>query len=105
MAGGYDHDHETDRVRAALCQHHNATLGASGDTPTSLRTIADWLESADMGFSYSDAVTALKRVSNRRRYDAFTSEQRRAAHYDEYTKQREYYVEYARQRRIKLLLI
>ena len=54
MAAGYDHDHETDQVRAALCVHHNTTLRAVGDTSESLRTLAAWLESADLGFTFSE---------------------------------------------------
>ena len=64
MANGYDHDHETGRVRSALCSHHNAVLRSAGDTSVSLRTVADWLENADMGFSYNEAYLARKRVAN-----------------------------------------
>ena len=103
MAGGYDHDHETDRVRAALCQHHNATLGASGDTPESLRTVADWLESANMGFTYVDAQRSMRRVSNRR-WQADHPDRVRAHHAKTYADNREYCIEYARQRRIRMAI-
>ena len=55
MANGYDHDHETDQVRAALCAQHNVWLSVGGDTAASLRAIATWLENADLGFTYSEA--------------------------------------------------
>ena len=52
QAHGYDHDHNTDIVRFALCQHHNSILGQIGDLPATLRALADWLECADKGFTY-----------------------------------------------------
>ena len=69
-AAGYDHDHDTDRVRAALCAHHNSTLRSVGDTPSSLRAVADWLESTDMGFTYTEWTR-----ENRLRYDIDHREQ------------------------------
>jgi len=57
-ANGFDHDHLTDIVRAALCSHHNAMLADAGDQPTSLRKLADWLECANLGFLYSEHVWA-----------------------------------------------
>jgi hypothetical protein len=54
MANGYDHDHTTGRVRAALCAVHNNVLEACGDQASTLRAVADWLECADMGFEYID---------------------------------------------------
>jgi len=54
MAEVYDHDHDTDTVRAALCGYHNRTLAACGDSPAVLHQLAAWLEDADLGFTYSD---------------------------------------------------
>jgi hypothetical protein len=54
MAAGYDHDHETDVVRLALCAHHNSTIKSCGDTASTLRQLADVIESADMGFTYTE---------------------------------------------------
>jgi cytochrome P450 len=73
MAAGYDHDHQTDRVRAALCDSHNTGLGFVGDAPASLRAVADWLETADLGFDYID----WKRAQDRR-YGASHVEENRA---------------------------
>ena len=58
MANGWDHNHETDQVRAPLCRLHNTAIGALGDTPDALRAAADWLEEADMGFTYTEALSA-----------------------------------------------
>jgi hypothetical protein len=58
MAVGWDHDHDTQQVRASLCRVHNSAIGALGDSPASLRAVADWLESADMGFTYPAAMRA-----------------------------------------------
>jgi hypothetical protein len=62
MAAGYDHDHLTNVVRAAMCKKHNATLATCGDQAATLRTLADWLERADMGFTYTEAKATAQRV-------------------------------------------
>ena len=74
MAYGYDHDYTTDQVRSPLCRHHNAWLAAGGDTAASLRTVAAWLENADMGFTYTAATAALTA-----QWDRAHPEQKRAA--------------------------
>ena len=53
MASGYDHDHDTDIVRAALCTQHNRTLAEVGDQADMIRELADWVDGADLGFTYS----------------------------------------------------
>ena len=70
MAQGYDHDHETDIVRAALCTKHNSSLGGVGDSPASLRVVADWLEGANKGFTFSEATRARKVPTNAKWYAA-----------------------------------
>ena len=76
MADGYDHDHETDQVRAPLCNRHNSALGLSGDTPSALREVADWLENADMGFTYTEATRAKHRAHYDRHRDEILEWQR-----------------------------
>lgn len=44
-----DHDHETDRVRALLCDHCNLALGLYDDNPTLLRRAASYLEAHRCG--------------------------------------------------------
>ena len=69
MAQCYDHDKLTNIVRAALCDRHNQTLGMCGDQPASLRQVADWLESASLGFLYIDVQRARKRDHYHRNID------------------------------------
>jgi len=64
MSHGYDHDHLTDIVRAALCSHHNNMLKSAGDQPASLRKLADWLENANLGFLFTDYTTARIKYNN-----------------------------------------
>ena len=40
-----DHCHDTQKVRAALCQNCNLALGHAKDSPDLLRKMADYLES------------------------------------------------------------
>jgi hypothetical protein len=67
MAHGYDHDHDTDQVRAPLCKHHNVVLRDVGDTAASLRAVADWIETASMGFTYHEATLQRKNLFQRDR--------------------------------------
>lgn len=39
-----DHNHETGKPRALLCQHCNSALGFASDSPELLRAMADYLE-------------------------------------------------------------
>lgn len=39
-----DHDHKTNKVRGALCNTHNTTLGKFGEDPDMLRKAIRWLE-------------------------------------------------------------
>lgn len=41
-----DHDHETNYYRGPLCIRHNLTLGALGDSPKTLKLVAEVLEAA-----------------------------------------------------------
>lgn len=40
-----DHDHITGKIRGILCSHCNHALGGALDNPTTLRTLADYIES------------------------------------------------------------
>lgn len=68
MADGYDHNQQTGIVRAPLCRTHNVTLGFCGDQSTSLRKLADWLEIANMGFTYDTWTRERDRVYQNQRY-------------------------------------
>ena len=39
-----DHDHETGKVRGALCRKHNAAIGLLSDSPVLVRAALAWLE-------------------------------------------------------------
>ena len=68
LANGYDHDKQTDIVRAALCTYHNVALGHCGDQAYTLRKIADWLENASLGFTYREYIRAYEREKSSHRY-------------------------------------
>jgi hypothetical protein len=67
---------------------HNSGLGHVGDTPQALRAVADWLEQADLGFTFAEWIRQQSRLNNRR-------------YYTDKPGYREYSVEYQRQRRIR----
>lgn len=106
MAYGYDHNHDTDVVRAALCGKHNAALGTCGDQPESLRVLASWLETANMGFTYGEYRKELKTALKVRRMSvpelvAHDREANRAYHAHKYATDSAYRERAKERRRIK----
>ena len=78
MASAYDHDHDTDIVRAALCVRHNWVIGLCGDQWDTMQTVVDWLQCANLGFVYSEWTRQRKRVA-KRKYHVGHREQKRTS--------------------------
>lgn len=57
-----DHDHVTGHIRGLLCDRCNKVLGSIKDDPKTLRTLADYIESAPKGINLYGLLNQMKGV-------------------------------------------